>query len=72
MSETHGQPIPRPRLAFVCREQGADCDYEIRDSNEDELLLAAADHLQRRHGRRAAPAQLRTAMRELRRGVGGL
>lgn len=34
---------------IVCREAGYDCDFEIRDENEDELVRFVQEHAKQAH-----------------------
>jgi predicted small metal-binding protein len=50
---------------IVCREGGADCDYEVRDSDEAEVLASARAHAKRKHAMDVASEQLRPLLREV-------
>ncbi|HLZ69526.1 MAG TPA: DUF1059 domain-containing protein [Dehalococcoidia bacterium] len=64
----------RVQQAFICRDTGIDpaCDWEARDTDEQELLTSACVHLQRRHAAACDARQLRSLLRAAVRGVGGI
>ncbi len=59
---------------FSCRDSSAarDCDWEVRDSDESELLESARLHLQRRHSVEILVDRLRTFLRSPIQGIGGI
>jgi predicted small metal-binding protein len=50
---------------IVCREGGADCDYEVRDSDEEEVLASGQAHAGRKHGMDVTLKQLRPLVRDV-------
>lgn len=64
----------REQQAFICRDAGVApaCDWEVRDSDERELLASACAHLQRRHAAPCEAGKLRSLLRAAVRGVGGI
>ncbi|HEY7295534.1 MAG TPA: DUF1059 domain-containing protein [Dehalococcoidia bacterium] len=64
----------REQQAFFCRDTGVEpgCDWEVRDSDERELLASACAHLQRRHAAECSDDYLRSLLRAAERGVGGI
>ncbi len=64
---THGRKI------LVCRESGTDCDWEVRDSDEREVVAAAREHARRRHARELSVETIQLLLRDATpRGVGGI
>ena len=39
-----------PQKTIVCRDAGIACDWEVRDSDEKELVSSAQAHAKRKHG----------------------
>jgi predicted small metal-binding protein len=64
--------MAREQKTIVCREHGRECDWEVRDSDEQEVLLATQEHERRRHAAEVTIEQLRWRLRPVRRGIGGL
>ena len=62
----------REQMAFVCRDTGTDCDWEARDSDEAELVASAREHARRRHATELTPERVRTLVRGVASGVGGI
>lgn len=51
---------------IVCRESGANCDYAVRDSDENEVLASAQTHAKRKHGQDLTYEDLRPLVRDVR------
>jgi predicted small metal-binding protein len=51
-----------------CRDIGMSCDFEVRATNDEEILRRAAEHAQIVHGMKEMPpevvAQVRAAIRD--------
>jgi predicted small metal-binding protein len=64
--------MARAQKTIVCREAGVTCDWEVRDSDEDEVLRSARDHARRRHDLEYTVEEMRPALRDVRLGGGGI
>ncbi len=62
---TQQQKITRTPVTIVCREAGLDCDFEVADTAENEVLLAAQAHVKRVHGADYTFEQLRPLVRKV-------
>jgi predicted small metal-binding protein len=51
---------------IVCRDSGANCDYEVRDTDENEVLASAQTHAKRKHGQDMSFDDLRPMVRDVR------
>ena len=59
------QNSSKATVTIVCRESGLDCDFEVRDSDEKEVLASAQAHVKRKHGADYSFEQLRPLVRKL-------
>ncbi len=49
---------------ILCRDRGAECDWEVRDSDEREVLESAVAHTLRRHGLVVPADEFRPLLRQ--------
>lgn len=49
---------------IACREIGWDCDWEVRDTDEAEVLTSTQGHAKRKHGAEVSVDQIRPLVRE--------
>ena len=61
---TEPEKSKKPALTIVCREACLDCDYQVRDSDEKEVLNSAQAHVKRKHGADYTFEQLRPLVHE--------
>jgi predicted small metal-binding protein len=52
-------------VCIVCRDGGPDCDFEVRDSDAEELLTIVQSHARRKHDLDLTLDQLRPLLRNV-------
>lgn len=57
-SEIEVRDMPKE---IACRDAGYDCDFVIRDENEDELIKFVQEHAQETHDTEMAASDIRGA-----------
>lgn len=50
----------KPQVMIACREAGLNCDFEVRDTDEHEVLASAQTHAKRKHSADYSFDQLRS------------
>ena len=55
----------KPPVMIACREAGLDCDFEVHDTDEHEVLASAQTHAKRKHSADYSFDQLRPLVHDV-------